>query len=132
VLDKTVNFASGPLYDHCSMFKGTTKFTATWLQFGSSRVFGIKRYDFSNSTGNEVISVANEFEVSNGANPEIPYSIIGAPLDNHEDIIIIWAAETTPSYNNKIYAYQRQCDYMTQNGNHPVCFDCFSDQKITE
>lgn len=88
----------------------------------------MQRHDFTLATPG-LISVPKEFENINGAGQEFMHINRKSGMDDHEDIIIAWTRDITPNpYDQRIYTFQRQCDYLKQNGAHPICYDCFSDQ----
>ena len=115
-------------YDYVYSFKQSSEFLVALTKTPN---FSMQRYDFNIATPG-LISVNKEFENINGAGAEFMHTLRRIDRDEHDDIIMAYTKDSTPTPPLfRLYTYQRQCSYLTQNGNHPVCYDCFSDQKIT-
>ena len=116
------------LHDNLYAFKQSTKFFFT-LSFSPN--FSMQRFDYTLATPG-IISVTKEFQNINGAGPEFMHFNRRSGMDDHEDMIIAWTRDNAPNpYDQRIYTFQRQCDYLKQNGAHPICYNCRSDQQIT-
>lgn len=114
------------LHDNLYAFKDSTKFFVSELH---ASLYSIKRFDYTLPTPG-IISVSKEFENINGSGTEFLHINRRSAIDDHEDIIVAWTrlASGDP-YDQRIYSFQSQCNYLLQNG-PPICYDCYSDQKI--
>jgi hypothetical protein len=113
-----------------SALKGSTQFTVS-LHYAPE--YSIKRFDYSIATPGGVVSVPKEFANVNGAGVEFLHQFISSEKDDHDDMMIAYTRDsvtnpTSPSI--RLYTFQKQCNYLKHNGAHPICFDCFSDEKI--
>jgi hypothetical protein len=95
------------IYDYLSSLSGSTQFIVS-LHYAPE--YSIKRFDYSISSPDGIVSLPKEFENVNGSGVEFLHQFISSEKDEHDDMIIAYTRDsvTNPSSPSiRLYTFQK-------------------------